>query len=131
VDDKVKNFLEQNGQAVMTTLRRDGTPHMARVLVALVNGRLCSSGTKDRVRTKHLRRDPRCGLFVMGSNRYEWMGLDTEVTILDGPDAAEQNLALYRVAAGEPDDVEEYLAAMVKEKRLIYEFEVTRSYGQF
>jgi PPOX class probable F420-dependent enzyme len=131
VDDKVKSFLEQNGQAVMTTLRRDGTPHMARVLVALVNGKLWSSGTQDRVRTKHLRRDPRCGLFVMGSNRYEWMGLDTEVTILDGPDAAEKNLELYRVAAGDPDDVEEYLAAMVKEKRLIYEFEVKRSYGQF
>jgi PPOX class probable F420-dependent enzyme len=131
VDDKVKSFLEQNGQAVMTTLRLDGTPHMARVLVALVNGKLWSSGTQDRVRTKHLRRDPRCGLFVMGSNRYEWMGLDTEVAILDGPDAAEQNLELYRAAAGEPDDLEEYLAAMVKEKRLIYEFDVKRSYGQF
>ena len=131
MDDKVKAFLEEHGQAVMTTLRKDGSPHMARVLVALVDGKLWSSGTQDRVRTKHLRRDPRCGLFVMGSNRYEWMGLDTTVTILDGPDAADLNLQLYRAAAGEPDDVDEYLAAMVQEKRLVYEFDVKRSYGQF
>jgi hypothetical protein len=57
------------------------------------------------------------------------LGLETTVTILDGPDAPELNLALYRVLAGEPDDAEEYLQAMKDEQRLIYEFEVTGSYG--
>ncbi|MFL5766777.1 MAG: hypothetical protein ACJ758_02905 [Actinomycetota bacterium] len=54
-----------------------------------------------------------------------------------GPDprrargAGEQNLRLYRSLAGEPDDAEEYLSAMVREERLIYEFTVDRAYGQF
>ena len=45
-------------------------------------------------------------------------------------EAVEQNLALYRVLAGEPHDLQEYKEAMVKEQRLIFEFEVERSYGQ-
>ena len=59
LDEKAIAFLEKNHSAAMTTLRRDGSPHTVRVGVALVEGRLWSSGTKDRVRTKHLRRDPR------------------------------------------------------------------------
>ena len=47
------------------------------------------------------------------------------------PKAAERNLALYRVLRGEPDDLQEYMDAMVREQRLIYEFEVLRAYGQY
>ena len=131
MDDKVRKFLEDHHDAVMTTTRKDGTPHVARIGVGLVDGKLWSSGTQDRVRTKHLRRDPRSTLFVFGDNRWNWLGLETTVTILDGPDAPQLNLELYRTLAGEPDDVKEYLEAMLKEKRLIYEFQPTRSYGMF
>lgn len=131
MDDPVREFLEHNHAAVMTTLKEDGTPHVARVGIGLVEGRLWSSGTKRRVRTGHLRRDPRSTLFVMGDHPQRWLGLETIVTILDGPDAPEQNLALYRVLAGEPDDVNEYLEAMVSEERLIFEFSITGAYGQY
>jgi PPOX class probable F420-dependent enzyme len=125
-----REFVASNRSAVMVTLKADGTPHVARVGVGLVDGRLWSSGTQGRVRTRHLRRDPRCTLFVFDDDhRYRWLGLETTVTILDGPDAPEQNLRLYRALAGEPDDVDEYLRAMVAEQRLIYEFDVTRTYG--
>jgi hypothetical protein len=69
-------------------------------------------------------------LFVFDvSNAWRWLGLETTVTILDGPDAPELNLALYRTLAGEPEDAQEYLSAMVAEQRLIYEFEINRAYG--
>ena len=131
MDDKVRTFLEDHHDAVQTTTKKDGMPHVARIGVGLVDGKLWSSATQDRVRTKHLRRDPRSTLMVMGDNRWNWVGLETTVTILDGDDAPQLNLKLYRVLAGEPDDVDEYLEAMVKEKRVIYEFEVQRSYGMF
>ena len=131
MDDKVREFLEDHHDAVQTTVKKDGTPHVARIGIGLVDGKLWSSATQDRARTKNLRRDPRSTLMVMGDNRWEWMGLETRVTILEGPDAPQLNLKLYRVLAGEPDDLDEYLEAMVKEKRIIYEFEVLRSYGQF
>jgi len=131
MEDNVRLFLEKHHDAVQTTLKKDGTPHVARIGIGLVDGKLWSSATQDRARTANLRRDPRSTLMVMGDNRYEWMGLETRVTILDGPDAPQLNLKLYRVLAGEPDDLDEYLAAMVAEKRLIYEFEPVGSYGQF
>ena len=131
MDDKVRAFLDRHHGAVMATVKKDGRPHVARVGVSLVDGKLWSSGTKTRLRTRNLRRDPRCTLFVLGENPYEWLGLETTVTILDGPDAPELNLRLYRTLRGDPDDVQEYLDAMVKEQRLIYEFEVERAYGMF
>jgi PPOX class probable F420-dependent enzyme len=131
VDERVRRFLERHHGAVMTTLRANGTPHVARVIVGLVDGELWSSGTATRLRTRHLRRDPRSTLFVFDdSNAYRWLGLETRVTIHDGDDAVDRNLALYRVLAGEPKDLEEYRAAMVRERRLIYAFEVLRAYGQ-
>ena len=132
MDDRVRAFLERHHAAVMVTLRDDGTPHVARVVVGLVDGRLWSSGTRARLRTRHLRRDPRSTLFVMDdADPYAWLGLETLVTIHEGDDAVDRNLALYRVLAGEPDDLEEYRAAMVRDERLVYEFGVLRAYGQY
>lgn len=132
MDDRVRNFLDQHHSAIMATLRKDGTPHVARIGVGLVDGRLWSSATQTRVRTRHLRRDPRATLCVIdNANPYRWMGLECEVTILDGPEAVEQNLALYRVLAGEPKDLEEYRQAMVAEQRIIYEFSAKRAYGEY
>ncbi|MFP5351732.1 MAG: PPOX class F420-dependent oxidoreductase [Actinomycetota bacterium] len=132
MDFKVRRFLESNHAAVMTTLKADGTPHVARVGVGLVDGKLWSSGTETRLRTGHIRRDPRCALAVLDySNAYRWMGLETRVTIRPKETAVDDNLALYRVLAGEPDDLERYREAMVEEQRLIYEFTVERAYGDF
>ena len=122
----------------MVTIGDDGFPKVARVGVALVDGQLWSSGTQDRVRTARLRRDPRCTLFVFDP-RYEWMGLETMVTILDGADAPAQNVRLFREMQGKPTgplswfggelDESAFLQAMVDEQRLIYRFDVLRTYG--
>jgi hypothetical protein len=136
-------FLEKNHSAAMTTLRADGTPHTVRIGVALVDGRIWSSGTPRRLRTRHLRRDPRSTLFVFDS-QWQYLTLECAVRILDGPEAPEQNLRLFQVmqagmspapAAGKllwygaEKTVDEFLAAMREERRLIYEFDVLRSYG--
>ena len=132
MDDKVRAFLEHHHGAIQSTLKKDGTPHLVRVGIGLVDGKLWSSATQTRVRTKHLRRDPRSTLFVLGENPWKWLGLETTVTILDGPDAVYQNLALYRVIAGkDPDDIDEYRAAMINDQRIIYEFDIERAYGQY
>jgi uncharacterized pyridoxamine 5'-phosphate oxidase family protein len=47
LDDKAVAFLEKNHSAAMTTIRTDGSPHSVRVGVALVEGKLWSSGTQD------------------------------------------------------------------------------------
>jgi PPOX class probable F420-dependent enzyme len=130
MDDRVKEFLEKNHGTIQTTLAKDGTPHVARISVGLVDGKLWSSATKTRVRTSHLRRDPRSTLCVLAESPWQWLGLETTVTIRED-DPVEENLKLYRVLAGEPDDLDEYKAAMVKDQRIIYEFTIKRAYGQY
>jgi PPOX class probable F420-dependent enzyme len=132
MDERVQQFLERHHGAIMVTLKQDGTPHVARITLGLVDGTLWSSGTQRRIRTTHLRRDPRATLCVLNDNNpYQWLGLETRVRILDGPDAPQLNLALYRSLAGEPQNLDEYLQAMLAEGRLIYEFSIERAYGQF
>ncbi len=131
-------FLEDHHAAAMITVSRDGVARLARVGVALVDGQLWSSSTRERVRTKRLRRDPRCTLFVFDPG-FAWLALETVVTLLEGPDAPSQNLRLFRQMQGKPQgplrwfDREmgepEFLQAMVDEGRLLYQFEVQRSYG--
>jgi PPOX class probable F420-dependent enzyme len=147
MNEAERAFLERNHAAAMITLRPDGAPHAVRVGVALVDGRLWSSGTQRRARTKHLRRDPRAALFVFdpsGGAAWAWLALEAKVTILDGPDAPEKNVRLFQaMQAGMPRQpapghlfwerqertVDDFLRIMEEEQRLIYEFEVLRTYG--
>ena len=124
----------------MTSLGRDGTPHTVRVGVALVDGKLWSSGAQTRRRTTHLRHDPRSTLFVF-DERFRYLTIEAEVTILDGPEAAELHLRLMRTMQRRPADSptlswfggeqtpEQFVATMPAEGRIIYQFEVLRTYG--
>lgn len=122
----------------MITIGEGGVPKPVRVGVALVDGTLWSSGTQDRVRTQRLRRDPRCTLFVF-DKAFSWLALETTVTILEGAESAAQSLRLFRVMQNRPTgplswfgrelDEGAFLRTMVDESRLIYEFDVQRSYG--
>ena len=132
-------FIEQTRSAAMVTLRADGSSHAVRVGVALVDGQLWSSGTAARLRTRHLRHDPRSTLFVFDGG-WRWLTIEARVRILDGPDAADQNLRLFQVMQGTPERLswfgrqvthEEFLQIMRDERRLIYEFEPLHSYGMY
>jgi uncharacterized pyridoxamine 5'-phosphate oxidase family protein len=132
------DFLRDNHQAAMITVGQDGFAKTARVAVALIDGKLWSSGTRDRLRTKRLRRDPRCTLFVFDT-AYSWLTLETTVTILDGPSAPALQVKLMRQMQNQPTgplswfggelEEAEFLETMRAEGRLIYEFDVQRAYG--
>jgi PPOX class probable F420-dependent enzyme len=145
LSERERGFLEQHRSAAMATLRADGSPHVVRVGVAVVDGKVWSSGTKGRARTRHLRRDPRATLFVF-DDRWRWLSLDSTVTILEGPDAPENSLRLFQTMQqgmdpgpspgtvlweGTERTPEEFLRIMVEEQRLIYQFEVVRAYGLY
>ena len=140
LDEKAAAFLENNHSAAMTTLRPDGSPHTVRIGLALVDGRLWSSGTRGRVRTKHLRSDPRCSLFVFDA-AFSYLVLDTTVTILEGGAAIDESVKMFRLMQGRPSgplqwfggehSEEDFRAILVGEGRLIYEFDVLKSYGLF
>lgn len=137
--DTQVEYLERNHAAAMITTARDGTAHAVRVGVVLVNGKLWSSGTPDRVRTRRLRRDPRATLLVWEGG-YGYLTILTRVTILDGPDVADQSVRLFRMMQGRAEhqplmwngaevSEDEFRRAMVEEERLIYEFTPVGAYG--
>lgn len=138
LNDDQRGFLDSNRSAAMITVGEDGLPKAVRVGVAVVDGRVWSSGTRDRVRTSRLMRDPRCTLFVFGTG-FEALTLETTVEILDGLDVATQSVRLFREMQGRPvgplmwygEELEEdaFRATMLEQGRVIYQFEVTRGYG--
>jgi PPOX class probable F420-dependent enzyme len=143
MDAAVESFIRENQAAAMITLRADGSAHSVRVGVGIVDGKLWSSGTQTRVRTKHLRRDPRSTLFVF-DNQFRWLSLECRVNILDGPEAPHLNFRLMeefqRKMQVEPGKVSwfgrqltraEFFDTMVQEQRLIYEFDILRAYGMY
>jgi hypothetical protein len=136
-------FLDVHRSAAMITLRRDGSPHAVRVGVAVVEGKVWSSATADRLRTGHLRRDPRATLFVFGSG-HDALTLEGTVRILDGPDAPLLSWKLISVMQestigarpagtltwfGKHLTKDQFVERMIEERRLVYEFDVTREYG--
>lgn len=131
-------FLEGHHDAAMVTIGSDGMAKTARVAVGLVDGHLWSSATADRVRTRRLRRDPRCTLFVFAPG-YAFLNLETTVRLLEGPEVPEDSVRLMRVLQDRADgpiswfgeELEEtaFKQVMVDQQRLLYEFEVERAYG--
>src|SRR5690348_11511737 len=102
LSEQQRGFLDKARGAAMITLRGDGTPVAVRVGIALVDGKLWSSGTKDRARTRWLRRDPRSTLFVYDPTGFGFLNIESRVRILEGPDAPEQSLRLFRVMQNRP-----------------------------
>jgi PPOX class probable F420-dependent enzyme len=121
LSDQQRAFLETTHSAVMATVDDRGRPHTVPVLCALVDGQLWSSGTDLRTRTRYLAARPYASLTVLGKGFWgEWLTVSGPVDTRRER-RVEDNLRLYRAATGrDPDDLEEYRAAMVTERRLVY-----------
>jgi hypothetical protein len=131
-------FIEKNPSAAMITLAADGTAKAARVVVTLIDGKMWSSGTVDRARTRRLQRDPRSTLFVF-EPVHGYRSLETTVTILEGPEGIDANVRLFRQLRGRPEGPIPFFGTEYEEEalrdvlaadgRIVYEFEVLRSSG--
>lgn len=131
-------FIAKTPNAGMVTVGKDGYAKVVRIGAAIHNGKLWSRSTQDRVRTKRLRRDPRCTLYFHAANP-DWLTLETTVTILDGPEVPEQLVAFFRTMSHNPTgpipwfgkeyDDAGFAAQQAAENSVIYEFEVHKAYG--
>src|SRR5689334_15280320 len=93
--------LERTTAAAMITVGPDGWAKPARISLAIVDGRLWSTGKEHLVRTKRLRADPRCTLYVQDEG-HGWRGLETKVGIIDGADGVAATERLVRVLQHKP-----------------------------
>jgi PPOX class probable F420-dependent enzyme len=65
---ELDEFLSQPNPSVIATLRRDGSPHTAATWYLWEGGRVLVNMDESRVRLKHLRRDPRVSITVLGAD---------------------------------------------------------------
>ena len=131
-------FLDQHHSAAMITVGTGSTVKAVRVGVALVDGKLWSSGTSDRVRTRRLRENPQCTP-VRFRQRIRLADAGDDGQHPRRPRRARAEPAAVPADAGKPSgplqwfggslDEHEFLRRMSEEGRLIYEFDVHHSYG--
>jgi PPOX class probable F420-dependent enzyme len=115
------DFVRTNSHAVLSTLRRDGTPQLSPVTVGLdADDRVIISSRQTAIKTKNLIRDPRAWLAVFGPAFYgQWVQLSGPAEIVSLPQALPLLEDYYRSLSGEHPDWDDYRAAMVREQRCL------------
>ena len=68
---------------MLTTIRRDGRPQLSNIMYVAVNDEFWISLTASRAKTKNLRRDPRCVLYVPGEDFWSFVVLDGTASLTE------------------------------------------------
>ena len=93
--EQQQQFLDNPYVGLVTTLRKDGSPHSTVVWVDHEDGAVSFNTALGRVKPTNLERDPRVALLVLDPNDpYKWIALDgaAELTT-EGADAQIDRLA--------------------------------------
>ena len=101
--EKQKQFLDQPYVGIVTTLRKDGSPHATVVWVDREDGVVSFNTAYGRAKPRHLEGDPRASLLVVDPNDpYTWIAVDGHVELTtDGADAQIDKLAKKYLGADE------------------------------
>ena len=134
--ESLADRLGGHGLGVLVTIKRDGRPQLSNVTYVYdaARRRIVVSLTDDRAKTKNLRRDPRASLYVDGPRGRSYVVLEGKAEL--SPVAAdpydevvEELVEYYRTASGEHPDWDDYRAAMVRDKRLVFSMTIDHAYG--
>ena len=127
--EQARDHIRSNPQAVLATMRRDGTPQMSPVVCAVDdNGRVVISTRETAVKTKNALRDGRAWLCVLPKGFYgSWVQVEGAVDVVSLPEAMDGLVDYYRRVAGEHDDWDDYRAAMQREQRCLLRLDITRA----
>lgn len=119
--DEVRAFLREHHHTVLVTRRASGDRLQASPVVAGVDddGRVVISATTDRAKVANLRRDPRATLCAFTDRFYgPWVQADGTAEIVELPDAEQPLVDLYRQAAGEHPDWDDFRDSLRRERRV-------------
>jgi len=127
-------FARDRRNGVLVTLKRDGRPQLSNILYVYGEEAIRISVTDSRAKTANLRRDPRASLYVPGDSFWAYVVLEATAELspaAGAPDDAvvDELVEMYRSAAGEHPDWEDFRRAMVEEGRLVISLRPERGYG--
>ena len=123
--EKGLNYVRDNSRAVLATRRRDGSPQMSPVNIAVVYEEIIMSTRETAIKTWNMRRDPISWLCVFPDKWLgRWVQLQCRAEIVKLPDAMDLLVSYYRTLSGEHPDWDDYKRAMVDDQRCIVKFEI-------
>src|SRR5207237_5472297 len=75
--EKQKEFLDKPFVGIVTTMRKDGSPHATVVWVDREDGVVSFNTAYGRAKPRHLEHDPRASVLVIDPNDpYTWIAID-------------------------------------------------------
>jgi PPOX class probable F420-dependent enzyme len=127
--DEARAYVRANHHAVLSTMRRDGTPQMSPVACAVDDaGRVVVSSRETAVKTKNVRRHPQAWLCVFPDSFFGgFVQVEGAVEVVSLPEAMEGLVDYYRAVGGEHPDWDDYRAAMEREQRVLIRLDLTRA----
>ncbi len=124
-------FIDKNRWAVVTTLRRDGTPSNSVIFYARDGDELIFSTTEGRLKAKTLRRDPRIAVTVLDEGApHGFVTVEGTATVEDGdvvPGHVRINRAMRKDPAWEPP--EDYRERLARDGRVVVRVRADRVSG--
>jgi len=124
-----RSFVGANHRAVLSTRRKDGSPQLSPVAVALdPRGRVVVSTREAAAKVLNVRRDPSVAVCVFTDAFFgQWVQVDGTAEVISLPEAMEGLVSYYRSASGEHPDWDDYRSAMVRDRRCLIAITITRA----
>ncbi|WP_106396405.1 PPOX class F420-dependent oxidoreductase [Actinocorallia populi] len=120
---------------VLATVKRSGHPHLSTVLYRWDPAEriIRVSTTEGRLKTRHIRNDPRLALHVNGPDVWSFAVAEGEAEIseptVEPGDATGRELLSLTPGFDDPAEEAAFLARLVAERRVVIRLRVTRLYG--
>lgn len=135
-DKSLLKLMSEGHDGILVTLKRDGRPQLSNVSYAYdePTNRIRVSVRDGLAKVHNLRRDPRASFHVTASGFGAYAvaegAAELSPVAADPHDATVDELVdVYRAAAGEHPDWDDYRAAMVADQRLVIRVPVEHLYG--
>jgi PPOX class probable F420-dependent enzyme len=134
-DDALSDLLGGQQFGTLATNKRSGHPHLTTMLYRWdPEARIVRfSTTVDRIKVKHLRRDPHAALHVAGGDVWSFAVAEGEAEVSESTtvpgDAVGRELLAMIPKAAKPADDNAFLAQLVTERRVVIRLKVRRLYG--
>ncbi len=122
-----REFVSQNHRAILATRRRDGTPQLSPIAVAVdATGHLTVSSRETAFKVRSTFAATRTMTWSSSTNNFfgPWISIRGKAEVASLPEALLGLVQYYRDVAGEHPDWDEYRAAMVKERRVLLRLSV-------
>ena len=126
---EARAWVGRHSRAVLATIKRDGRPQLSHVVYTLDDdGLIKISVTRDRAKTKNLKRDPRATLSIVAENWSDYLVVEGTCTVHQ-EDALPELRRIYERVKGEPHpNWAEFDAAMVRDGRVVLAITIDRMY---